>query len=111
TTASITPFALTVAATGHDRQYDATTAADVTLAVNRFAGDVVAASYTAASFTDKNVGNAKDVTITGIALTGVDASNYTVNTTAHTTASITPFALTTSATGHDRQYDATTAAD
>ena len=110
TTANITGMALTISATGIDKIYDGTTAATVTLSDNRLAGDVFTATYTGASFADKNVGNGKAVTVTGISISGADAGNYTYNTTAATTANITGLALTISATGIDKIYDGTTAA-
>ena len=42
------------------------------------------------SFTDRNVGTGKLVTITGLSITGTDAGNYTFNTTAATTAATLP---------------------
>jgi hypothetical protein len=76
TTADITARALTVSATGVNKVYDGTTAATVTLSDDRIAGDILSASYTSASFADKNLGTAKTVNITGISVTGVDAANY-----------------------------------
>ncbi|WP_426056732.1 YDG domain-containing protein [Janthinobacterium sp. PSPC2-1] len=93
-TASITPASLLVRATGAaSRVYDTTTNASVTLADNRIAGDVLTISNSGASFADKNAGTNKTVTLNGIALSGTDAGNYTVNATATTTASITQAAL------------------
>ena len=110
TTANITPRALTVSATGINKVYDGTTAATVTLADNRLAGDVFTDADTSATFTDKNVGNGKAVTVAGITITGPDAGNYSLTSTAATsTANITPMALTVSATGVNKIYDGTTA--
>ena len=93
-TASITPASLLVRATGAaSRVYDTSTNASVTLADNRIAGDVLTISNSGASFADKNAGANKTVTVNGIALSGTDAGNYTVNATATTTASITQAAL------------------
>jgi hypothetical protein len=50
-----------------------------------------------ASFADKNVGNGKAVSVSGISVGGGDASNYSFNATANTTANITAKALTVSA--------------
>ena len=97
TTADITARALTVTATGVNKVYDGTTTATVTLNDNRVSGDVFTSSYTSASFADKNVGNGKPVSVTGISISGTDAGNYTFNTTASTTANITARALTVSA--------------
>ena len=111
TTANITPRALTVSATGTAKVYDGTTTATVTLTDNRIAGDVFTDADTSASFTDKNVGTAKTVTVAGITITGPDAGNYLLpNTIATTNANITPLALTVGATGADKVYDGTTAA-
>src|SRR5262249_56760506 len=63
TTADITLRSLSISATGQDKVYDATTNAIVTLADNRVSGDSLSASYTKASFADKNVGSAKPVTV------------------------------------------------
>ena len=50
---------LTVTATGVDRVYDGTAVATVTLASDALEGDDVALAYTAASFADKNVDEAR----------------------------------------------------
>src|SRR5207244_9850795 len=108
TTADITARALTVSAAGINKVYDGTTDATVTLSDDRVAGDDVADASTTASFADKNVATAKTVSVTGISISGPDAANYTVNTTATTTAYITARALTVTATGVNKVYDATT---
>ena len=88
-TATITPMGLTVTATGVNKIYDGTTTATVTLSDNRIAGDVLTDSYTAASFSSNNVATGATVTVTGISISGPDASNYTLlNTTATATANI-----------------------
>src|SRR5207245_10891469 len=69
------------------------------------------AAYSSAMFADKNVGNGKTVTVSGITISGADATNYNlVNTTTTTTANITRKDLTVTTTGIDKTYDATTAA-
>jgi filamentous hemagglutinin family protein len=109
-TANITRRTLAASATGIDKVYDGSTAATVTLGDDRVNGDVLALNGSAA-FGDKNVGNGKAVGVTGIALSGADASNYTLSATAaSTTAAITPRALAASATGIDKVYDGQTAA-
>src|SRR5205823_1626250 len=56
---------------------------------------------TSASFGDKNVGNGKVVGVSGISISGADAGNYSLqNTTASTTANITPATLTVTATSY-----------
>ena len=59
-----------------------------------------------ASFADKTVGTGKTVSVTGISISGADASNYNLlNTTASASANITPRALLVSATGISKVYD------
>ncbi len=109
-TANITVRTLTVSATGVNKQYDGTTSATVTLSDNRVAGDVFTDSYTSASFTNKNVGTGKTVNVSGISISGTDAGNYTFNTTAITTANITPLHITGSFTASNKVYDGNTSA-
>ena len=90
TTANITPATLAVSATGTNKVYDANTTATVTLSATHLSGDTVTLANTTANFADKNVGTAKTVNVSGISLSGADGGNYVSNTTAQTTASITP---------------------
>jgi hypothetical protein len=94
TTANITKRTLTVSATGVNKVFDGTTTATVTLSDNRVPGDVFTDSYASASFSDRYAGNGKTVSVTGISISGTDADNYTFNTTATTTANITPASTT-----------------
>src|SRR5206468_4228212 len=109
-TANITARALAVSATGVNKVYGGTTTATVTLTDDRASGDSLNTSYTNASFADKNVGTGKPVSVSGIAVTGTDASNYTFNPTANTTADITKATVTALITADSKIYDATTAA-
>jgi YDG domain len=52
------------------------------------AGDLLTLSYASASFADPSVGANKTVTVLGINVTGLDAGNYSWNTSTTTTASI-----------------------
>src|SRR2546426_268925 len=104
------PRPLTVSGTGVNKVYDGTTNATVTLSDNRVAGDVLATTYIRASFADKNVASGKAVSVSGITISGTDAGNYTVNSTASTTADITPRPLTVTAAGVDKVYDGATTA-
>jgi filamentous hemagglutinin family protein len=110
TTANITPAVLTVSAIAQNKVYDANTDATVNLTDNGVAGDVLSLSFTNGAFANKNAGTAKPVTVNGISVGGADAGNYTFNTTATTTADITPATLTVSAIGSSKPYDGTTAA-
>jgi hypothetical protein len=97
TAADITTRPLTVSAVGQDKVYDGNALATVTLSDNRVTGDTFATSYAAASFSDKNVGIGKTVTVTGIAVSGPDAGNYSFNTSATTSATISARGLTVAA--------------
>jgi hypothetical protein len=110
TTANITKATLTVSATGMNKIYDGTTNATVTLADNRLAGDVLTTSYTSASFADKNVGNGKTVSVSGIAISGTDSGNYTANTTASTTANITKAGATVTLGNLNQTYNGSSVA-
>jgi filamentous hemagglutinin family protein len=108
---TITPKALTVnGTTAQDKVYDANTTATIGSAgtlTGVVSGDVVTLSGQSGSFADKNVGTAKPVTIVNT-ISGGDAGNYTVASSA-TTASITPRALAvTGTTAQDKIYDANT---
>jgi hypothetical protein len=108
--ANITPRSLAVSANGVNKIYDGTTAATVTLSDDRLSGDLLTDSYTIASFADKNAGNGKPVSVSGISISGPDAANYTFNTVASASANITPLAITGSITAANKIYDGTTAA-
>ena len=58
-------------------------------------GDTLNFADISATFADKNVGIGKAVTVTGITATGSGAGNYSVNTTASTTANIKQLASVT----------------
>ncbi|PIG30276.1 filamentous hemagglutinin family protein [Janthinobacterium sp. 35] len=109
--ASITPKALTVSGmTAGTRAYDGTTAA--TLAggslTGLVTGETLVVSGGTGVFVDKNAGNGKAVTVSGISLldgTGL-ASNYTVSNPSNVTGSITQKVLSvTGALAADKTYD------
>ncbi len=91
-----------------DKVYDGTTDATVIGTIHGvISGDTVSHSITSANFSDKNVGNGKTVTISGITLSGVDSANYSISDTT-TTASITPKTISATFTADDKVYDGTT---
>jgi hypothetical protein len=70
---------------------------------------VFTASYAAATFNNKTVGSAKPVQVTGIAINGAKAGNYTANTTASTSADITQRGLSvTGITANSKPFDGNT---
>ncbi|WP_176394311.1 GLUG motif-containing protein, partial [Chromobacterium violaceum] len=65
--ANITPLAITVSAAGQNKTYDGTVHDTVTLSSSGvLAGDTVNFADTSATFANKNVGNAKTVSVSGI---------------------------------------------
>lgn len=115
-TATITPKALTITGLGAaDKVYDGTTAAVLSggMLSGLVGSDTLIVSGGTGSFSDRNVGSGKAVTVTGVALADSSglASNYTVTNPTGLTASITPKPLTVSGTtAADKTYDGTTAA-
>jgi hypothetical protein len=64
-----------------------------------------------ASFNNENVGTGKPVSVSGISISGADSGNYNqLNTTASTTADITPKPVVGNFTAADKVWDGTTAA-
>ena len=113
TTASISPKSLTAAFAASQKTYDGNATATVTASSSQIVGsDAVTITNASASFDNKNVGDGKTVTVSGIAISGAGASNYSLsNLTATTTANITPKSLTISGiTAANKIYDGTTAA-
>lgn len=108
TTADINKATLNVSATGINKTYDGTTSAGATLGDNRFGLDDLVLGLTGSTFSDKNAGSGKTITVGGITVTGADASNYNWNTTATTTGDIAKANLTVTATGSNKTYDGTT---
>ncbi|WP_307732620.1 YDG domain-containing protein [Massilia sp. MB5] len=106
----ITPRDLKITVSGVDKVYDGSTSASISFSDDRLSGDAI--SYAAsANFADKNVGQGKTVSMSGVTLGGADAGNYRLTSaTASTTASIRPRALNVSASGVDKVYDGTVAA-
>ena len=109
-TLTIEKAMLTVTATAKDKGYDGTTTASITLSDDRVSGDMLTINATSAEFEDKNVGEGKAVTVSGIILSGTDANNYQLaSKTASATADITQKDLTVNnAVAHNKVYDGTT---
>ena len=110
TVADVAKATLVVGADGVDRVYDGTTVATVVLSDDRVGGDELTLSYAGASFADKNAGEAKAVSVSGIGVSGTDAGNYEYNVTATTVADVAKATLVVGADGVDRVYDGTTVA-
>ncbi|UFH50974.1 beta strand repeat-containing protein [Pseudomonas sp. KNUC1026] len=114
-TATINKASLSVAGVSvADKVYDGTTSATLagTAAVEGVAGDDVSvAGSGSAVFVDKNAGVNKAVNVSGYALGGLDAGNYTLTPSAGLSATISKLdLLLTGLSVSNKVYDGTTAA-
>jgi hypothetical protein len=101
TSSTINKADLTASATGSNKVYDGGIVATVAYS-GGVAGDVLSFSGNA-QFGDKNVGTGKTINVSGIAVSGTDAGNYNLlNTTATTSADITPASLSVTANNDSR---------
>ena len=109
TTASISPKPLTGSVKVNAKVYDGTTTATIksTSLSGVMTGDTVSYVPGSVAFNDPNAGASKPVTASNMKLSGTSAGNYTVNSIATTTASITPKTLTGVITVSDKVYDRT----
>jgi hypothetical protein len=107
--ASITQRSLVWTVTAVSRPYDGTTDVSYTLADNRVSGDTFTVDPGTGSFSSASRGTAKTVTVTGISISGGDAGNYAVPTTAQVSANITvrQISVTGAFTAADKTYDRT----
>ena len=114
----VTPFALgvinarvlTPTITIQDRLWDGTTVATIlTATVSPLSGDTVTVNLGGASaaFQNASQGNAKRVDVSGLALQGTHAGNYSMAATAIASASITSAPLTITFNADDKDYDGT----
>ncbi len=93
----ITKKALSVNYLGTNKTYDGRDVVNVSGTLSGIINsDTVTLSQTAA-FDNVNVGNDRDISISSIALSGVDADNYSITSTSSTTADISKAALTVTA--------------
>jgi hypothetical protein len=115
----ISPINLTASVIAENKEYNGAKAATVSTSTNKIGNDSVTVALDKAEFSDKNVardnnGNVinKTVTATGIAISGDDAGNYTLqNTSATSQASMTPRTLRLSGnTALDKLIDGNTTA-
>ena len=107
----ITPKIINATFNGQNKIYDGSTNANVSGTAPTLFGDLVEVTHSSAVFTDKNVGEKKAISISGLSLVGADSSNYALeSTTASSAADITPKALTATFSGQNKIYDGTTKA-
>lgn len=108
--ASILQRQLSVNAAIRDKVYDGTTAARVdSFSTDKVAGDDLVVTNVQSAFTTKDVGSNKEVTVTGVALSGRDKDNYRlVSSTVRSSADITPRTLALTALASNKVYDGNT---
>ncbi|MGN6820978.1 MAG: YDG domain-containing protein [Sphingomonas sp.] len=107
--ADILKKAITANVTANAKTYDGTTAGTGTVTLNGVvAGDAVGTNGTTFTFSDKNAGTGKTVTVAGTTLTGADAGNYTFTIPASALADILKKAITAGVAVDNKTYDGTT---
>src|SRR5205823_3226380 len=111
-TADITVLHITGTFTMGNKIYDGNTSAMVLTRslVGAISGNAVSVTGSTATFSDKNVGNGKTVTLTGASLSGGDAGNYVLDSVSTITANITVLHITGSFTADNKVYDGNTMA-
>ena len=107
---TITPKALSATVSATDKAYNGNEAATATLTIaSGLVGTETVGVAGSASFSDKNAGRGKTVTVDSVTLSngnnGGLASNYSLLAGETTTATITPKALTASVTAADKIYN------
>ena len=108
TSADVTAASLTGSITAANKNYDGNNSA--TIATRSLSGVIGSEDVSlvggSATFADKNVGVAKAVSATGLALSGADMGNYSLASgNANTTADVTAVSLAGSATANNKVYD------
>src|SRR5204863_372120 len=73
--------------------------------VDAITGDAISLTGGTATFSDKNVGMGKTVTLAGATLSGADVGNYVLDSVATTTANIAALHITGTFTADNKIYD------
>ncbi|MFA7087041.1 MAG: YDG domain-containing protein [Aliarcobacter sp.] len=102
--------------TAENKSYDGTTNATLISGINSLvglvSGDAVSGDFSSLSgvFLDKNAGNNKAITISGVTINGADKDNYNITNQVNTTANISKKDITvvTDITALNKTYDGTT---
>ena len=106
----IDPKALTSVLTANTRTYDGTAVATGSIGLTGVVGGDTVSASGAYAFADKTAGTGKTVTASGVALSGADAGNYTLASTAAGLADILKKDLTGALAANTKTYDRTTTA-
>jgi len=106
TIANITPLMIMVNAKGTNKIYDGNAVDTVSLSsAGILPGDQLSFSDALALFNNKNVGNGKLVSVSGITGSGADAGNYVFNTSTTTEANVTPLPIKVIAIGINKIFN------
>jgi len=108
--ADILAKAITATLSANGKTYDGTTAATGSLSLAGLVGNDQVSANGSLAFDSRNAGTGRTVTAGGITLSGADAGNYTVNTTATALADILARTITATLSANGKTYDGTTAA-
>jgi hypothetical protein len=110
--ATITPKIITVVASGTNKEYDGNTSDVVNLSSSGLLTQDLSyvQLFGIGAFSSKNVGIGKALAVTNISASGTLSDNYQVkNSTAVTSATVTPKNITVVASGSHKVYDGSTA--
>lgn len=108
--ADILRKAIVASVVANNKTYDGTASGTGTVTLNGVvAGDAVGTNGATFTFSDKNAGTGKTVTVAGTSLTGADAGNYTVTIPASALADILKKAITANVAANSKTYDGTMA--
>jgi hypothetical protein len=108
-TGSIAARAITVTAATSSKLYDGTTSSTATPTITGTLASGDTAAFTE-TFTNKNAGTGKTLTVGGSVNDGDGGNNYAVNVVTNTAGSITARAITVTAASTWKTYDGTTSA-
>lgn len=110
-TLTVTPKPVTASVAADDKTYNGSTAGTGSISSAGFlSGDDVTITGTTYTFSDKNAGIDKTVTISGATLSGIDAGNYILTVPTNTLADIIAKAIGATVVADDKIYDGTTSA-
>jgi hypothetical protein len=73
---TVDPLTLSPSMVASNKTFDGTTQATITNTSSGLSGDVATIAYVSAAFDSATVGSDKTVTVSGLSLSGTDASNY-----------------------------------
>jgi hypothetical protein len=82
---TVDPLTLSPSMVASNKTFDGTTQVTITNTSSGLSGDVATIAYVSAAFDSPTAGSNKTVTVSGLSLSGTDASNYRLASPTHTT--------------------------